>query len=60
MAHPGVGLGRRGEHLDEDMQVFAQMVILGLAALPQLFLLMERKKRVLRITTEVFNSQLSW
>jgi len=33
VAHPGVGLGRRGEHLDEDVQVFVQVVVFGLAAL---------------------------
>lgn len=39
VTHPGVGLSRRGEHLDEDVQVFVQVVIFGLAALPQLFFL---------------------
>lgn len=34
MTHPGVGLGRWGEHLNEDVQVFVQVVIFGLAALP--------------------------
>lgn len=34
VTHPGVGLSRRGEHLDEDVQVFVQVVIFGLAALP--------------------------
>jgi len=45
VAHPGVGLGRRGEHLDEDVQVFVQVLVLGLGALPQLFFLMGEKKR---------------
>lgn len=34
VTHPGVGLRRRGEHLDEDVQVFVQVVIFGLATLP--------------------------
>lgn len=34
MTHPGVGLSRRSEHLDEDVQVFVQVVVFGLAALP--------------------------
>lgn len=34
VTHPGIGLSRGGEHLDEDVQVFVQVVILGLAALP--------------------------
>lgn len=34
VTHPGVGLSRRGEHLDEDVQVFVQVVIFRLAALP--------------------------
>lgn len=43
VAHPGVGLGRWGEHLDEHVQVFVQVLIFGLAALPQLFLLVTTK-----------------
>ena len=34
VTHPSVGLGWRGEHLDEDVQVFVQVVVLRLAALP--------------------------
>ncbi|TNN66907.1 hypothetical protein EYF80_022824 [Liparis tanakae] len=44
VAHPGVGLGRRGEHLDEDVQVFVQVLVLGFGALPQLFFLTGGKK----------------
>lgn len=39
VTHPGVSLSWRREHLDEDVQVFAQVVILGLAALPELLFL---------------------
>lgn len=34
VTHPGVRLGWWGEDLNEDVQVFVQVVIFGLAALP--------------------------
>lgn len=34
VTHPGVGLSRWSEHLDKDVQVFVQVMIFGLAALP--------------------------
>lgn len=39
MAHAGIGLSRWSKHLDEDVQVFVQVMIFGLATLPQLLLL---------------------
>lgn len=42
VTHPCVGLRRWGKHLDEDVQVLVQVLVLCLAALPQLLLLMER------------------
>lgn len=34
VTHPGIGLSRGSEHLDEDVQVFVQVLIFGLSALP--------------------------
>lgn len=34
VTHPGICLSWRSEHLNEDVQVFIQVVIFGLATLP--------------------------
>lgn len=55
VTHPCIGFSRRSKHLDEDVQVLVQVVVLGLAALPQLLFLMERERS--RFVAQVIHLQ---